>query len=65
MQTVVLQGSSASDLKLVTELAKKIGISVKYYSDTEKEELGLLNAIKKGRTKKHVDTDSFIKSLRK
>jgi hypothetical protein len=64
MQTVVLQGTSVSDLKLVTELAKKIGISVKYYSEIEVEDIGMQKAIEAGKTGSHVDTKSFIKSLR-
>jgi len=65
MQTVVLNGKSKTDLKLLTDLAKKIGISVKYITEEEKEEIGLLNAISKGRTKKYIETDTFIKSLTK
>jgi len=65
MQTVVLQSKSKVDLKLLTDLAKKIGIDVKYLTDEEKEDIGLLNAMKKGRTGKFVDTDSFVKKLRK
>lgn len=65
METVVLHGNSKSDLKLLTDLAKKIGISVKYLNDDEKEDIGLLNAIKKGRTGKFVDADNFIEKLRK
>ena len=65
MQTVVLNGKSKTDLKLLTDLAKKIGISVKYLSEEEKEDIGMLNAIKKGRTGKYVSTESFLKKLSK
>ena len=65
MQTVVLHGKSKTDLKLLTDLARKIGISVKYLTEEEKEEIGLLNAIKKGRTGTYVNSDTFIKKLRK
>ena len=65
METVVLRSKSKSNLKLLTDLAEKIGISVKYLSDDEKEEIGMINAIKKARTGKHVDTDNFVKKLRK
>jgi len=64
MQTVVLQGESISDIKLLTELAKKLGIMVRYLSQEEREELGLLKAINKARTKQYIDTDSFISKLR-
>ena len=65
MQTVVLIGKSKASLKLLTDLAKKLGISVKYLTDEEKADIGLFNAIKQVRTGKYVDTDDFIKKLRK
>ncbi|MBI4648757.1 MAG: hypothetical protein HY738_19760 [Bacteroidia bacterium] len=65
MQTVVLHSNSKTDMKLLTDLAKKIGILVKYLTDEEKEDIGLLNAIIKGRTGKYVNTNNFIKKLRK
>ena len=65
MQTVILQSNSKADLELLTILAKKIGIVVKFLTEEEKEDIGLLNAMKKGRTKKYVDTEDFIKQLRK
>lgn len=65
METVVLLGNSKTDLKLLTDIAKKIGITVRYLNDDEKEDIGLANAIKKGRTGKFVDTDKFIEKLSK
>jgi len=64
MQTVILNSNSAEDLKLLTQIAKKMGIKVKFLTEDEKEEFGLLRAIKKGRTGKYIDTDNFIKKLR-
>ena len=63
MQTVVLNGKSKTDLKLLTDLAKKIGISVKYLTEEEKEDIGLLNAIKRGRSKSYANTETFIQKL--
>ena len=65
MQTVVLNSESKANLKLITDLAKKIGVSVKYITYEEKEDIGMLKAIKKGRTKKYIETESFLKKLRK
>ena len=65
MQTAILKSSSNNDLKLLIELAKKMGIKAKILSDTEVEDIGLYYAIKEGRTGQSVDTDSFIKKLRK
>lgn len=65
MQTLVLNGDSASDIKLIAEIAKKMGLKAKILSEEEKEDIGMLNAIKKGRTKKYIDSESFISKLRK
>ena len=65
MQTLILNGESASDIKLIAEIAKKMGLKAKILSEEEKEDVGMLNAIKKRRTKKYIDTESFISKLRK
>jgi len=65
METVVLQGNSKADLKILTDLAKKIGITVKYLSEEEKEDIGLLQAVKEGRTGKYVSTEDYLQKLRK
>ena len=65
MQTAVLNAESKSDLDLLISIARKIGIKAKILSDSEMEEIGLINAIKIGRTNEFVDTDTFLSSLRK
>jgi hypothetical protein len=45
MQTVVLQSDSKTDLKLLIDLAKKIGIEVKVFKG---EQLDLLTEIETG-----------------
>ena len=65
MQTLVLNGESVGDIKLIAEIAKKMGLKAKILSEAEKEDIGMLNAIKKGRTKQYINTESFIHNLRK
>ena len=65
METVVLVSNSKNDLKMITDLAKKIGVTVKYLTEDEKEDIGMISAIKKGRTGKFVDTDKFLEKLGK
>lgn len=65
METVVLNSESKENLKLLTELAKKIGVQVKFLKKDETEEIGMLSAILNGRTGEYVDTESFIESLKK
>jgi len=65
METAVLQANSKADLKMLTDLAKKIGINVKYLTEEEKEDIGMFQAIIEGRTGKYVKTDSYLQKLRK
>ena len=59
-----MQSNSKVDLKLLSDLSKKIGIIVKYLSVEEREDLGLLKAIQIGRTKEYIDTNEFLKELK-
>lgn len=65
MQTVILNSESKTDLKLLIDLAKKIGVHSRVLSESEIEEIGLVNSIRIGRTNKYVDTSYFIQKLRK
>lgn len=65
MQTAVFKSDSKSNLKLLIELAKKLGIKAKLLSETEVEDIGLANAIKIGRTGEFADTDIYLEKLRK
>ncbi len=65
MQTAILNSNSKTDLKLLLDLAKKMGIKAKVLTNSEIEDIGLINAIKLGRTKEYVDNSSFIKKLRR
>ena len=64
MQTAIINSNSKSDLKLLLELAKKIGVQTKVLTQTEIEEMGLAKAIKQGRTGEYIDTSSYLKKLR-
>ena len=60
MQTAILKSESSSDLKLLLELAKKLGIKSKILTSNEVEEIGLAQAIKEGHTNDYVDTEEFL-----
>jgi hypothetical protein len=47
------------------EIAKKFGIKAKILTESEVEDLGLGNAIKEGKTGEFIDTESYLKTLRK
>ena len=65
MQTAILKSNSNSDLKLLIQLAKKIGINAKILNKTEIEDISIVNAIRVGKTGEYIDTNSYIKKLRK
>lgn len=65
MQTAILSGSSSGNLSLLIELAKKLGIKASILSEEEIEDIGLARAMKQARTNEFIDTDKFIKQLKK
>jgi len=65
MEALVLKSETKSELKIIADLAKKLGIRARYLTEEEKEDIGMVNAIKQGDVGRYVDTDDFIKKLRK
>jgi hypothetical protein len=65
MQTVILNSDSKTDIKLLLDLAQKIGVKSRVLSETEIEEIGLVNSIRLGRSNKYVDTETYVQKLRK
>ncbi len=64
MATAIINGESTSNLKLLIELARKLGIKAKLLTSNEAEDLGLIEAIKDGKTGEYVDTEKYLKKLR-
>jgi len=65
MTTAILKGNSKADIKMLIDLAKKIGIDAKILTQEEIEDVGMAYAIKEGETGQYVDIDSFINELKK
>jgi len=65
METAILKSSSKKNLNIILDLAKKLEMNIKILSQDEIEDIGLAMAIKKGRTGKFVNTESFLKKIRK
>ncbi|MGE0637533.1 MAG: hypothetical protein AB7G44_04685 [Bacteroidia bacterium] len=63
MEALLLQNISKKDLEIFELLAKKIGIKTRHLNEDELEEIGLANAMKKGRTGKFVNTATYLKKL--
>lgn len=64
MQTAIVKSKSKGDLKLLLELARKIGIDVRPLTKEETEDIGLINAIRKGKTGETVDIGKYLQKLR-
>ena len=60
MNGLILTAPDKTDLKLISELAKKLGINAKTISDEELLDLGLLKAMEEGRKSKFVSKDNFF-----
>lgn len=64
MEAVLLNSDSKSDMKLLLDLARKIGIKARVITESEMEDIGLANAMKQGRTNEFIDNEAFLKKLR-
>ena len=64
MEGALLHTNSEKDLKLILQLAKKLGISTKKLTEEEIEDIGLSKAMSEGKTGEHVDTEEYLKELR-
>ena len=65
METIVVNGEDSSDMKLLLELAKKLGLSVKKLSKSEAEDWSLVQHIKDGMKSDDVTRDEVMKALGK
>lgn len=63
MESLLLQSKSRKDIEMLEMIAKKIGLKTRYFSKEELEDVGLANAMKKGRTGEYVKTDAYLKKL--
>jgi hypothetical protein len=64
MGAVLFQSDSKSDLKLLMELAKKLGINVKELSINDLEDIGLATAMEEGKTGEYIDSEEYLRKLK-
>jgi hypothetical protein len=64
MESLLLQGKSKKEIEIVAKLAQMIGLKIRHLSKQELEDIGLANAMKKGRTGEYVNTETYLKKLR-
>ena len=65
METLILNSKSSSDLKLLADLAKKLGVSVKHLTDEEIEDMGILKFLAEVDRDEVVSRDSVMAKLGK
>jgi len=63
MNAIVIQSQSESNLKLLSELARKLGEKVTSLDDEQIEEFALGNLMKKVRTGKNVKRETVMRKL--
>lgn len=64
MESAVLISNSKSNLAILLNLAKKLGINTHRLTAEEIEDMALINAMKNGRTGDYIDTEKYLKKLR-
>lgn len=64
MATLLLESKSATTIKLLLDLAKKLGVKVRVLDDTELEDLMLGKLMEKERTDEFVDKAVIMKILK-
>lgn len=65
MEAAIFNSESKSDITLLMNLAKKLGLKTKRLTQVEIEDMAIANAIKSGRTGEFVNTDDFLKKISK
>lgn len=65
METLLLQSESKKDMKMLADLAKKIGLKTVSLKNADLEDFALANAMQKGRTGEYINTENYLKKLRK
>ena len=64
MKSIVITPRNQSELKFVTELLKKLGISTRVLSDEEKEDIGLSILMNEARTDELVSEEEIMDKLK-
>lgn len=65
MTSAILKGHSKSDIKLLLDLAKKMGITAKFLTEEEAEDMALGYAVKEGDSGEYVPLHKYRSKLKK
>ena len=64
MESVIISGNSKKDIKLLVDIAQKMGLSVKYFTENYIEDFVMAKAIAEGKTGELIDPDEFLISIK-
>ena len=64
MAAIIIKSNSEDNLRLLIELAKKLGEDVTKLSEEQIEDISLGNLMKKARTGKNVSKETIMRQLR-
>ena len=64
MNTAIINTENKSDFKLITDLAKKIGVKIKILSHRQMEDIALGYLIEEGKTGGYINEEEFLKKLK-
>ena len=65
MTTLLIQGRAKEDVKMLRELAERLGLHITDLSAKDKEEIGMLRAIQEGRKTPLVSRNAVMRALRR
>jgi hypothetical protein len=65
MASIIITTKTNDDIRFLKQMAAKIGLSSRVLSDEEREDAGLLIAMKQGRKKEYVSREKVMKRLDK
>jgi hypothetical protein len=64
MESVFISGNSKKDIRLLVDIAQKMGLSVKYFTENDIEDFVMAKVIAEGKTGELIDPDEFLISIK-
>jgi hypothetical protein len=65
MTSLLISATKKTDIKLLTDLANRIGVKVKTLSEDDLLDIGLLKAMEEGRQSEYVSREQVMKKLKR
>lgn len=65
MTSLLISAAKKTDIKLLTDLANRIGVKVKTLSEDDLLDIGLLKAMEEGSQSEYVSREQIMKKLKR